>query len=86
MDKTIRLHIGGMTCVNCQNKIEKTLNHTAGVISTSVSYNNATADIVYNEEKISLKEIITAIERLDYEVDLRKRFPDRTLRISSVCW
>lgn len=73
MDKTIRLHIGGMTCVNCQNKIEKTLNHTAGVISTSVSYNNATADIVYNEEKISLKEIITAIERLDYEVDLRKK-------------
>ena len=48
MDKTIRLHIGGMTCVNCQNKIEKTLNHTVGVISASVSYNNAAADIVYD--------------------------------------
>lgn len=72
MDKTIRLHIGGMTCVNCQNKIEKTLNHTEGVISASVSYNNATADIVYDEEKISLKEIIAAIENLDYEVILRK--------------
>lgn len=73
MDKTIRLHIGGMTCVNCQNKIEKTLNHTVGVISASVSYNNAAADIVYDEEKISLKEIIAAIEDLDYEVILRKK-------------
>lgn len=73
MDKTIRLNIGGMTCVNCQNKIEKTLNHTEGIISASVSYNNATADIVYDEERISLKKIITAIEGLDYEVILRKK-------------
>lgn len=73
MDKTIRLHIGGMTCVNCQNKIEKTLNHTEGVINAIVSYNNATADIVYNEEAISLKEIITAIEKLGYEVIRRKK-------------
>lgn len=73
MDKTIRLHIGGMTCVNCQNKIEQSLNRTVGIISANVSYNNATADIVYDGEKISLKEIITAIENLDYEVILRKK-------------
>lgn len=73
MDKTIQLNIGGMTCVNCQNKIEKKLNHTKGVISASVSYNNATADIVYDEESISLKEIIAVIESLDYEIILRKK-------------
>ena len=68
MEKTIQLNIGGMTCVNCQTKIEKTLHRTEGVISASVSYNNAAADIVYDEEKISLEEIIAAIEELDYEV------------------
>lgn len=73
MGKVIRLNIGGMTCVNCQNKIEKTLNHTDGVISANVSYDNATADIDYDEEKISQKEIIAVIERLDYEVILRKK-------------
>lgn len=73
MDRTIRLNIDGMTCVNCQNKIEKTLNHTEGVISVSVSYNNATADIDYDKEKISLKEIIATIERLGYEVILMKK-------------
>ena len=73
MDKSIRLNISGMTCVNCQNKIKKTLNHTKGIISASVSYNNATADIVYDEERISRKEIIAAVESLGYEVILRKR-------------
>ena len=73
MDKTIRLYIGGMTCVNCQNKIEKALNHIVGVISASVSYNDATADIVYEEEKVSIEEIIAAIESLDYEVIRRKK-------------
>lgn len=68
MGKTIRLYIGGMTCVNCQNKIEKKLNQTEGIISASVSYNEATADIVYDEGKISPKEIASAIEGLGYEV------------------
>lgn len=73
MDKAIRLHIGGMTCANCQDKIQKALNHTAGVIRANVRYNDATADIVYDEDKISLKEIIAVIERLDYEVILQNK-------------
>lgn len=73
MKKTIQLHIGGMTCVNCQKKIEKALNHTDGVIKAGVNYNNAAADIVYDEEKIALKEIILVIERLDYEVILAEK-------------
>lgn len=67
-DKKIRLRIGGMTCVNCQNKIEKELKGTRGVVSARVSYNNGTADIVYDEGAISLKELIGVIERLDYKV------------------
>ncbi|MBR1854187.1 MAG: sulfite exporter TauE/SafE family protein [Lachnospiraceae bacterium] len=72
MSKTIHLNIGGMTCVNCQDKIEKTLKSTEGVISAGVSYNNGTANIAYNEEKISLKRIVSVIEGLDYEVILHK--------------
>ena len=68
MDKLVRLNIGGMTCVNCQNKIEKKLNHTKGIVSATVSYNSATADIVYNEEKISLKEIVATVKSLGYKV------------------
>ena len=64
----IRLNIGGMTCVNCQNKIEKALNLADGVIRADVSYNNGTADVVYDETVISRGGIIDIIEALDYEV------------------
>ena len=69
----IRLNIGGMTCVNCQNKIEKKLNQTKGIIRASVSYNNGTADIVYDESKLSLEEITAVIERLGYQVDEKRK-------------
>ena len=35
-----RIFIGGMTCVNCQNKIETALLHTAGIGIDRSSYQN----------------------------------------------
>ena len=67
-NKKIRLNIGGMTCVNCQNKIQKALAHTDGIISANVSYESGTADVVYNESRISQQEIAAVVEELDYEV------------------
>lgn len=64
----ILLHIAGMTCINCSSKIEKQLKHTAGIISAEVSYQNGIADIVYDEEKISIPDMISVIEKLDYDV------------------
>jgi copper chaperone CopZ len=52
-----RLCIGGMTCVNCQNKIEHKLKHTAGIQKVSVSYKTGFADIVYDSDMITLKDI-----------------------------
>lgn len=72
-----QLRIGGMTCVNCQNKIEKTLRNTAGIQKASVSYTRATADIIYDAEVISLKDICKIIEKLDYQV-LPENAPHKT--------
>ncbi len=80
MSKTIMLNIGGMTCVNCRNKIEKTLNQTDGIINASVSYDNAAAEISYDEGKISLKEITGVIERLGYEAIPGKKAPGPDIR------
>lgn len=82
--KKTQLRIGKMTCINCQNKIEKKLNHTKGIISAKVSYTNGTADILYNENEISLKEITAVIERLDYEVlSPQKQYSSNIIR--TVC-
>ncbi|WP_099467455.1 urease accessory protein UreH domain-containing protein [Konateibacter massiliensis] len=66
--KTKKLRIGNMTCVSCQNKIEKRLRSTAGIQSATVSFREGTADITFDTDIISLKDIITIIEKLDYDV------------------
>ncbi|MDR1563447.1 MAG: sulfite exporter TauE/SafE family protein [Oscillospiraceae bacterium] len=66
--KSQKLHIGGMNCVNCQTRIERKLRNTAGVKSCKVSYNEGAAEISYESELISLKEITAAIQSMDYKV------------------
>ncbi len=62
------LRIGGMTCVSCQNKIERKLRSTAGIESASVSYNRGTADVSYDTDIITRRDIAALIAKLDYEV------------------
>ncbi|SHI79184.1 urease accessory protein UreH domain-containing protein [Parasporobacterium paucivorans] len=66
--KRIKIHIGGMTCASCQNKIERKLRNAAGVTEAKVSYSDGTADVAYDPEIISLKDINEIIEKLDYTV------------------
>jgi sulfite exporter TauE/SafE/copper chaperone CopZ len=66
--KTAQLHIGGMTCASCQDKIERKLQHTAGVHRVQVSYSRGTADITYDLDIVTLKDIANVIEKLEYQV------------------
>lgn len=66
--ETKKLRIGGMSCVSCENRIESKLSETIGVEKAKVSYNNGTAKITYDTDKITQDEIIKIIEELDYQV------------------
>lgn len=68
MSKKIRMDIGGMTCINCQNKIEKALISTKGVVKANVSYRRGFAEIEYDDNKTNEKKLIKVIENLDYKV------------------
>ena len=68
MSKRLHLNISGMTCVGCQRKIENALNSTDGVSRASVSFSEGTADVLYDEQRASKEDIISVIEKLDYEV------------------
>ena len=74
--KQIKLSINGMTCIQCENRIQRRLCGTTGVITASVSYRTATADIVYDGRKISQEDIIRVIESLDYTVQSQKSAKD----------
>ncbi|MDR1087979.1 MAG: sulfite exporter TauE/SafE family protein [Coriobacteriales bacterium] len=65
---TQRLRIDGMTCVNCQKRIEQKLRSTAGVEKAEISYTAGTAVVAYDASAISLQRIVRIIESLDYQV------------------
>lgn len=45
MEKKVLLQIDGMTCVNCQAKIKKALEHAEGVASADVNYHHGHAGL-----------------------------------------
>ncbi|MBQ3966576.1 MAG: heavy-metal-associated domain-containing protein, partial [Treponema sp.] len=59
--KDVRLKIGGMTCINCQTKIERGLLSLSGVSSAKVSWEKGEAEVMYDEKAISLKEICSEV-------------------------
>lgn len=63
-----QLRIGGMTCVNCQNKIQRGLSSLSGVQYAAVSWQRGTATVTYDPDKVSRRQIRQKIEKLGYEV------------------
>jgi sulfite exporter TauE/SafE/copper chaperone CopZ/plastocyanin domain-containing protein len=66
--KTATIRIGGMTCINCQNRIEKALKGAVGVESADVTFSDGTAAVTYNASVIAMREITELIEKLGYQV------------------
>ena len=66
-EKTI-LTIDGMTCINCQNRIEQALKNTAGVLAVCVSYSEGRAEIEFDPEVLTRDRMVSAIQDLDYTV------------------
>lgn len=64
---TVTFRIKGMTCVNCENKIERKLKNTIGIANAIVSYGKETALVTYDPGRISVLEIAAVIKELGYE-------------------
>lgn len=62
------LHIGGMSCVNCEHRIRYVLKTTPGIQDATVSYNTGVAHVIYDTDTISLKQIQEIIEKTGYTV------------------
>ncbi len=51
----IVLQVGGMSCVNCAQSIEKALNNKEGVYNATVNFATEKVSVEYNPEQISLR-------------------------------
>jgi sulfite exporter TauE/SafE/copper chaperone CopZ len=71
MDAALKIssfRIGGMTCANCQRRIEGALKSTVGVEDASVNFGTGATAVTYDSSVVSLREITAVIEKLDYRV------------------
>jgi len=60
--------IRGMTCIHCQNTIEKALQSQKGVKSAKVRFSSSLATIAFDPGIIRFSTIKSIIEKLDYKV------------------
>ncbi|NJD03719.1 MAG: heavy metal transporter [Ruminiclostridium sp.] len=62
------LQIDGMTCINCEMRIENALKKLEGVINVKAIFSSSNVYITYDTNVTDLDRIITIIEKMDYRV------------------
>jgi sulfite exporter TauE/SafE/copper chaperone CopZ/plastocyanin domain-containing protein len=82
--KIEKLRIDGMTCANCQKRIEKSLGSLEGIKDIEVSYTDGIATVTYDEAAISPASIAGAIEKLGYTTHNDSKSGRTALRIIGV--
>jgi P-type Cu+ transporter len=60
------LQVFGMTCASCSGKIEREVGNLGGIESISVSLLENSARVVYNAQKLGIRDIIEKIEDLGF--------------------
>ena len=66
------IEITGMTCINCQNRIQAGIAALDGVRRVSVDYKTGQADVEYDENVCRIDQIGTCVTSLGYQVVTRK--------------
>ena len=66
------LKVKGMSCSNCERHIEEDLSEKQGVYRVKASFNKETAVVYYDEEKITIDEIIETIAEAGYTATLKE--------------
>lgn len=68
---TVTLNLEGMSCASCAANIEKILNRTEGVISASVNFPLEKAVVEFDSARISVREIIAAVQGIGYGASVK---------------
>lgn len=73
MSKTSKkkFQIEGMHCSSCAMDIDFDLEDVPGVIEAKTSYAKQESEITFDEEILSIKEIVKSIEKTGYKASLR---------------
>lgn len=75
--KQVVLKVEDMTCISCPATIKAVLKKLSGVVKAEVSYKEEKAEISYHESKVTVGEMIKAIEDLGYRASLLENESDK---------
>jgi copper chaperone len=67
MEKT-SLNIKGMTCDHCKGAVTGALKELEGVTDVDVNLSAGTADVTYDDSKVSVDQMKEAIEDQGYDI------------------
>jgi Cd2+/Zn2+-exporting ATPase len=70
MVKTVKLKIIGMECPNCAMLLEQIEDKLTGVLRAEASYRKAEFVVQYDENKVTVDQIILEVQLLGYQTSL----------------
>ncbi len=65
---TVELPLVGMTCANCANTIERTLNKVDGVLEAVVNFASERATVAYAPGAVTKADLVAAVRKAGYDV------------------
>ncbi len=81
--KRVTLKIRGMHCAGCVNSIQSYLSDIPGISKCDINLVSSSATVEYNDEKVSIKDIESAIEDVGYSIVYEHLILNVNLRDSS---
>ncbi|HRO67128.1 MAG TPA: cation transporter, partial [Pseudobdellovibrionaceae bacterium] len=66
----IHLQITGMSCASCVQRVEKSLQKTAGVLEASVNLATEKAAVTYRPSQTTPQSLVQAVEDAGYQADV----------------
>lgn len=64
------LHVEGMTCGGCAAAVQSSLSRLEGIREASVSYEEKSAIVKYDASRVTVEQMIQAIEKAGYKASL----------------
>ncbi|RMG98841.1 MAG: cadmium-translocating P-type ATPase [Chloroflexi bacterium] len=65
---SVELPLVGMTCANCANTIERTLNKVDGVLAATVNFASEKATVTYTPGMVTRADLVAAVRKAGYDV------------------
>lgn len=66
--KQVELHVSGMTCRACEQRIEKALARIEGVVDSAADHRAAQVRVMFDPARTSDSDVRSCVERAGYTV------------------